>query len=152
MRCSLRDAADSLVARHERIAQAREGRHAPFVQQPFGAGADRAPFDVDGETVRGIRQLQLLQRQLPRPPQHHGDRVHSPTPRRRPLSYGCQVNPLTKSVNINLHSECQLFATITLAIMGMRVRSTRTCEKPAMFSSSRSRAALRGRPCPIARR
>jgi hypothetical protein len=64
-RTRLAHAADRFIARHQRIAHAREGRHVAVPQQAFGAGGDAAPFDVDDD-VAGLwfGQQQLSQRQL----------------------------------------------------------------------------------------
>jgi hypothetical protein len=59
------DAADRFVARHERIAHAREGRHGAGVEQALGTGADTAPLDLHDQVLSGRRiEQEMLQTEL----------------------------------------------------------------------------------------
>ena len=59
-------ASDRLVAGNERVAHAGKRRHCSGVEQPFGAGADRTPFERHN-SVAGLFGLQreLAQCDLP---------------------------------------------------------------------------------------
>ena len=65
--------ADGLVARHQRVAHAREGRHLARPEKALGAGADRGVGDLDaGVALAKIRQPDRLDRDLSRLSQNDG--------------------------------------------------------------------------------
>ena len=76
---ALYDAADGLVAWHQRVAHAGEGRHPAGPQQALRPGADAAPLDLDDHVVRGGRgESQAAQLKLLGGVQDDGQGVHLP--------------------------------------------------------------------------
>jgi hypothetical protein len=67
------NASHRLISGDQGVTHSGERRHAAFEQEALGAGADRRPFDVNGDAiVRNIGQRQMLQSNLPRPRQYYG--------------------------------------------------------------------------------
>ena len=98
-----RDAADRFVSGDQRIAHAREGRHAAEPQEPLGPGADAAPFDIDDHVlVAGRGQLDLVDHEafglLDDDREGFHDRLREPEWLRAILRLKCQPSLTTSSV------------------------------------------------------
>ena len=75
------DASDGFVARHQRVAEARKGRHAAAPQQALGAGRDAAEGDVDHDVALArLVQLQPIEREALGGMQDDGEGVHRDLP------------------------------------------------------------------------
>ena len=96
------DAADRLVAGHQRVAHAGEGRHPAGPEQPLGAGADAAPLDVDDDVARrrAASARAGCSAKLFGRLEHHGQRVHC----RHSLPDACR--PMPASCYVSGYIDC----------------------------------------------